>query len=198
MSLVEASAGMARDTAVIGDIAGVQRDPAARAAAETETLYLALVHRHYESIVRYIHGMVSSREQAEDLTQDTFLKAYLALSHTGTPANARAWLFRIASNTTLDHVRRKRRIGMVALEKVSHVLFGEDRASRVEEAGPVDAALGALRSEDRSVLLLFAEAGFSAPEVALILDITPAAARKRRQRAREAFMAAYEEASREV
>jgi RNA polymerase sigma-70 factor (ECF subfamily) len=198
MSLAEAQIGLRRETGLVTEAPGSRRETQSPAAAGVDALYVSIVQRHYESIVRYIHGMVPVPQQAEDLAQDTFLKAYIALSGSEVPANTRAWLFKIAANTTLDYVRRRRRIGMVGLDRVGHMLFGSDRVSDVDDAGPVDAALAALRADDRSVLLLFTEAGFAAPEVAEILGITPAAARKRRQRARDAFMTAYREASREV
>jgi RNA polymerase sigma-70 factor (ECF subfamily) len=196
VSLIEAQAGLGGEAARVRDPLAPPRAYAHE--AEFDSVYVALVQRHYDAIVRYIHGMVPVPQQAEDLAQDTFLKAYLALRSSGAPANARPWLFRIASNTTLDYVRRRTRIGMVALERVGHLLSVRDRTDDFTAANPVEKALAALRAEDRSVLLLFAEAGFTAPEVAAILGISPAAARKRRQRARDAFVNAYSEADGEV
>jgi RNA polymerase sigma factor (sigma-70 family) len=60
---------------------------------------------------------------------------------------------------------------------------------------PVARALAALSEEQRQVLLLFSYAELSANEVAEVLGITPEAARKRRQRAREHFEAAYRAAA---
>ncbi len=165
---------------------------------ELETLYLALVRNYYEPILRYVHGMVLNEQEAEDVTQDAFLKAYMALPTGGVPDNPRAWLYRIATNTTVDHLRRRRRGGTVGLHRLLHVLRGRDRMAAVEDAEPIDRALKAVGPEPRALLLLFAEVGMKAPEVAEVLGITPAAARKRRQRAREAFTRAYREVTREL
>lgn len=163
-----------------------------------DALYVGLVKSYYDPIVRYIYGMVSNTEQAEDLAQETFLKAYRALPDVGPPENPRAWLYRIATNASLDFLRHRNRFGMVALDKLSNVLRGESRHGSVEDAAPIDQALNAIKEDHRSILLLFAESGLQAPEVAEVLGISPAAARKRRQRAREAFTAAYQEVTDEV
>jgi RNA polymerase sigma-70 factor (ECF subfamily) len=158
-----------------------------------QAFYLGLVQTYYAAVVRYLYGLVSVIQQAEDLTQDTFLRAYLALAAGNTPDNPRAWLYRIATNAAVDHVRRRQRLGFVSLHRLATVLRGADRFHDVEQAEPIDRALGRLKQDDRAILLLFADAGLKAPEVAEVLGITPAAARKRRQRARDAFTRAYRE-----
>ena len=176
-------------------LSGDARAVDSAAADETEALYVGYVQTYYSGIVRYVFGMVPSMAVAEDLTQDTFLKAYLALGRSGPPENPKAWLYRIATNTSLDHLRKRRRVGFVALDKLSNILRGRDMHAAVETADPLERALCALRDDERCILLLFAETGLKAPEVAEVLGITPAAARKRRQRARVAFTAAYRDAS---
>jgi len=161
-------------------------------AEELETLYVGLVHAYHAAIVHYVYSMVSDLQQAEDLAQDTFLKAYLALKRSGPPDNPRAWLYRIATNATIDHLRRKRRFGWVGLHRVINVLRSEDPSERVIKADPFERAMDALNGDQQTVLMLFARAGLKAPEVAEALGISPAAARKRRQRAREAFMNHYQ------
>jgi RNA polymerase sigma-70 factor (ECF subfamily) len=163
---------------------------------ERDALYLGFVQTYYQPIVRYVYSMVSNQDLAEDLTQDTFLKAYLALPAVGPPENPRAWLYRIATNTCLDHLRKQKRVEVVAWHRLAHVLRGANRFRSVDEADPLERAFDQLRADDRAILLLFAEGGLKAPEVAEALGITPAAARKRRQRAREAFTRAYQEATR--
>jgi RNA polymerase sigma-70 factor (ECF subfamily) len=174
------------------DLAAIARDRAAASACEA--FYVGLVQTYHAAIVRYIHGLVPVIQQAEDLAQDTFLKAYLALATGDPPDNPRAWLYRIATNTSVDYLRRRNQFAMVALHRLANVLRGRDSYADIESADPLDAAMAQLKPDDRSVLLLFAEAGLKAPEVAEVLGITAAAARKRRQRAREAFTRAYHEA----
>ncbi len=58
--------------------------------------------------VDLIYGMVGQRELAEDLTQETFVKAFRALDRHGPERKPSAWILRIANNTAIDYVRRKR------------------------------------------------------------------------------------------
>jgi RNA polymerase sigma-70 factor (ECF subfamily) len=80
--------------------------------------------RFQTPLINFVFRLVGNREQAYDLTQDVFVKAYRALSG-GTTIQAAAlssWLYRIASNTATDALRRRRLINWLPLS-----LFNEDR-----------------------------------------------------------------------
>jgi len=171
--------------------ASAARAGAAPSADELDTLYIGLVRAYHAALVGFIHSMVPAPQQAEDLAQDTFVKAYVALPRVGMPDNPRAWLFRIATNVTIDHLRRQRRLAWTGLDRLAHVLRGADDAERADRADPIRRALAALSPGEQATLMLFAHAGLKAPEVGEALGISPPAARKRRQRARAAFMRAY-------
>lgn len=160
---------------------------------ELETLYVGLVRTYHGAVIGYICSLVPVIQQAEDLAQDTFVRAYLALPRIGPPENPRAWLFRIATNVTIDYLRKRRPRRLVALHRLAHRLRGADTSAAIESADPVNCALAELKPKDQTILMLFAHVGLKAPEVAEVLGISPAAARKRRQRAREAFTRAYRE-----
>ena len=99
--------------------------------ADFEAIFL----RFQGPITNFIYHLIGNREQAYDLTQDVFVKAYKALLG-GTvvqPGALSAWLYRIAANTTTDTLRRRRLISWLPLS-----LFNEDRgigAGVVSEAG---------------------------------------------------------------
>jgi RNA polymerase sigma-70 factor (ECF subfamily) len=99
--------------------------------ADFEAIFL----RFQGPITNFIYHLIGNREQAYDLAQDVFVKAYKALLG-GTvvqPGALSAWLYRIASNTTTDTLRRRRLISWLPLS-----LFNEDRgigAGVVSEAG---------------------------------------------------------------
>jgi len=88
--------------------------------ADFETIFV----RFQGPITNFIYHMIGNREQASDLAQDVFVKAYKALLG-GTvvqPGALSAWLYRIASNTTTDTLRRRRLISWLPMS-----LFNEDR-----------------------------------------------------------------------
>ncbi|GCE13265.1 RNA polymerase sigma factor [Tengunoibacter tsumagoiensis] len=95
----------------------------------------AIFLRYQGPITNFIYHLIGNREQAYDLAQDVFVKAYKALLG-GTvvqPGALSAWLYRIAANTTTDTLRRRRLISWLPLS-----LFNEDRgigAGVVSDAG---------------------------------------------------------------
>ncbi len=201
-------------------------------ASIAEQTYLHLVQAYQSAILNYIYRLVGDADVAEDLTQDTYIKAWRALERLDLGADAeprrRAWLYRIAHNTATDYLRRRGRFRWLSLDAWSGAGHGAaagesaagmdagdpDRLLDLADDEPADLdaaralaqsdpavsppgrdalrrALALLSAEQRQVLLLFSHIGFSADEVAEVLGIQPAAARKRRQRAREAFEAAW-------
>ncbi len=97
----------------------------------------AIFQRFQGPITNFIYHLIGNREQAYDLTQDVFVKAYKALLG-GTvvqPGALSAWLYRIAANTTTDTLRRRRLISWLPLS-----LFNEDRgigAGVLSESGGI-------------------------------------------------------------
>lgn len=158
-----------------------------------QAIYLDLVARYQAAILNYAWRLVGDAELAEDITQETFTRAWRALDRLelddDAEARRRAWLYRIAHNAATDHLRRKARLRWLPLDALR--LGGGDPAPGIAAAHPVRLALDRLSADQRQVLLLFAEAGLTADEVADVLGISAVAARKRRQRAREAFLEAW-------
>jgi RNA polymerase sigma-70 factor (ECF subfamily) len=167
---------------------------ATRGAGAAERTYLELVRLYQMAILNYIHRLVGDRDAAEDLTQDTYVRAFRALGRLeldeASESRRRAWLYRIAHNVATDHLRRKGRLQWLSLDALRGLGRGDLERSLVDK-DPVHAALATLTNEHREVLLLFGVAEMEAAEVAEVLGISEVAARKRRQRARAAFLAAY-------
>jgi RNA polymerase sigma-70 factor (ECF subfamily) len=69
----------------------------------------ALVIAHHDDIHRYLRRMTGRRSDAEDLAQETFLRAYRAFAALAPDANRRSWLYTIATNAYRNHVRSERR-----------------------------------------------------------------------------------------
>lgn len=162
----------------------------AASAEALEALYASLVRDHHRSIYHYLARVLGDPMLAEDIAQDAFLRAYRALHRLPADANHRAWLFRIATNAATDEIRRRRRrpaewLGLAPTLRAP-APSEDERLGRLD----LDDALARIKPHHRIVLMLFEFAGMSADEVAVSLGIRPEAARKRRQRAREALLEA--------
>lgn len=167
----------------------------ARAQAGDREALAALIQAYQQPVGGYLWRLTGDRELAQDLTQETFLRAYRAIGSTGPGLLLRSWLYRIATNLAYDHFRRQRRFGFVPLRPIE----GPDRweePSGIDEADAVWRALAHLRANDRAALLLCALEGYSYREAAEILRTSPEAVRKQFGRAKQRFRRAYEEQTR--
>src|SRR6202166_117993 len=81
----------------------------ARVKAGDGDAYRALVDRHSRSVFRLAFRMTGNEQDAEDVVQETFLRAYKQLSHYESRSSFSTWLYRIASNYSLDLIRMRKR-----------------------------------------------------------------------------------------
>src|SRR5690349_5134073 len=111
-----------------------------RAREGDEAAFAAIYEYYSDAIHRYAYRLLGNQEQADDITQDTFIKAYQNIGHLGGDPNMSAWLYRIASNACMDALRRRRRIAwlpMLADSDKSDEFTEEDFAPQVAEAQAV-------------------------------------------------------------
>lgn len=158
--------------------------------------FSAFVEEHQQRIGRYLYSLVGNVEDARDLTQDVFLRAYRARHQLRSQESAIIWLFSIASNMAKDYHRRKHRLSFLPWEeRVASIAIDPDPAQDLGERELVGAALARLPKDMARCLLLYEVEGFTAKEVAQIVGIKPDAARQRIVRARRLFKQAYESLS---
>ncbi|TME42083.1 MAG: RNA polymerase sigma factor [Chloroflexi bacterium] len=174
-----------------GDVAQ-EVELVARAQAGDREAFAALILAYQQPVGGYLWRLSGDRELAQDLTQDTFLRAYRAIGATRPGLQLRSWLYRIATNLAYDHFRRQRRFGFVPLLPVEGPAYWEEPTG-VDEADAVWRALAHLRPNDRAALLLCAQEGYSYREAAVILGTSPEAVRKLFGRAKQRFRRAYAE-----
>jgi putative glutamine amidotransferase len=148
-----------------------------------ETIY----ERHSAGIIRRLERMLGSRESAEDLAQEAFLRLWERAPTDLGAAERVAWLQRTATNLALDELRRRGVRDHGALEEEAIASLTRDGA----EALAVREALARLSAHERLLVLLRFQAGLSYAEIAETLAIGAEAARKRVSRARRAFADAY-------
>jgi RNA polymerase sigma-70 factor (ECF subfamily) len=130
--------------------------------------YNVLVSRWEKRVFNYLLRLVGYREDALDLSQDVFLKAYQNLRKLEEPAKFPGWLFRIAHNEAYSLLRKNRPEGELAIEPRA----GEasSRMFPVELSIAVQSALSRLSDDHREAVLLKVYQGFKFEEMAEILD----------------------------
>ncbi len=164
-----------------------------RAQAGNSAAFAALFDQYQRPIVNYLYRMVNDREIAEDLAQDTFLKAYRAISGIDGELNFRAWIYRIATNTAMSYFRRKRLLQWIPFGPGTPDRGKDLRlADRIGESELIDQAMAKIGPSHSSILLLRHHQGLSIDEIAESLQIKSNAAKVRLFRARKAFAQAYE------
>lgn len=129
--------------------------------------YNRLVSRWEKRIYNYILRLVANRDDALDLSQDVFLKAYQSLKRLDDPARFAAWLFRIAHNEAFSLLRRRR----TETEVVDQAPPAPPAARMlpVETSLAVSAALARLSEDQREAVILKIYQGFKFEEMAEIL-----------------------------
>lgn len=165
-----------------------------RARQGDQAAFATIFERYHHRIVNYLYGLVHDRELANDLAQDSFLKAYKALPRMDDDLRLAPWLYRIAGNTAFSALRRRKLIRWLPL--LNDVAESVSSDNKVVEAEAVERALAKLPAKYAAPLLLHSHEGLSCNEIAEILGISPGAVKTRLFRAREAFRAAYGEEER--
>src|SRR5260221_6641374 len=145
-------------------------------------------------IYNYVYHLVGNREQADDLTQDTFLKAFKALPKMDANLKLSAWLYRIATNTAYDALRRRKLIAWMPWQDLDHEPADVESADPQETIGTselVHAALKRMPRHYRAALLLYTQEGFSYAEIASTLNIAESGVKMYLSRARHSFREHY-------
>ncbi|MGB7860785.1 MAG: RNA polymerase sigma factor [Acidimicrobiia bacterium] len=144
---------------------------------------------HATSVYAFCVSLCRDRTWAEDLMQETFVKATRAIGgYRG--GNPRSWLFTIARSVFIDDVRKRRPV------PTDQVVDAATTDPDVAEMDAIQAALSTLPERQRIALLLADRAGLPHSEVAEAVGATPAAVRVLIHRARINFRSAYEKESR--
>lgn len=172
-------------------------DLVAQARAGDPVAFEQLFERYHAPILNYLHRMVGDRALAEDLTQDAFVKAYRALPGTRSDLAFKAWIYRIATNTAISHLRRRKIVKWVPFLGTQDHASDEAIDRSVGRRFDVQQALEQLPQHYASALLLRHYQGLSLAETAEALGITENAAKLRLFRARKAFAAVYGEPAEE-
>lgn len=156
-----------------------------------QAAYAVLVERYQRRLLGWLFHACGSRDEAEDLAQDTFARAYRKLNLYEGRSSFYTWLCRVAMNLLISQRRRKRLENQVAREgfEVAMSSVGQEQAvdqqmERTEIQQCVQAAIAMLDMERRTVILLRDFDGMDYEHIAETLDIPVGTVRSRLHRAR--------------
>jgi RNA polymerase sigma-70 factor (ECF subfamily) len=157
------------------------------ARAGREAAYRELIRRYERPVFALLFRMVRDRELAEDLAQETFIKALNAIESYRPEFKFSSWIFKIANNAAIDHLRR-RELDTLSLDGSPHAETPEqmqatalqigarqesplDAVEAKELGGAIEQAIAQLRPEYRSCILLRHVEGRAYEEIAEILNL---------------------------
>lgn len=147
-----------------------------------------------QPIFLYILRLVGNREQAEDLTQETFEKAFRALPKTGAGLKLAAWLYRIGTNTAYDALRRRKLIAFLPWQDLDYELAaaeGQDPQFLCETRELFQATLERMPRGYRAALLYYRVDGREPAEIASLLGVAPSGIKTYLSRAQLCFLQHY-------
>lgn len=158
---------------------------AAKAQAGCLVSFERLVLMHQDRLFTFLAQMVGSDHDAQDIAQETFVKVYKHLGSFDGRARFTTWLYAIAKNTALNHLRRRR--DHQSLEELAEVLPADGPALDENERQSIWAAARTLKPHYFETLWLFYAEGFSLKEVAEIMGANSITVRVNLHRARAAL-----------
>ncbi len=163
-----------------------------RAAGGDNAAFEELVSRYEKLVYSVTYRMTGNREDALDLSQETFIKVWKSLKFFKFESAFSTWIYRVAGNVCLDFLRRQKRTQSLTVsdEEVQLDLPDEEQDPArmvLERAGQeeISGALATLEPEYRAALTLRAVAGLSYQEIADALGVQPGTVKSRISRGRE-------------
>ena len=156
---------------------------------EDELALRTLFQPHEEGLFRYLWQMLKHQQDSEDALQDTFRKAIEALPRYREENHFKSWLFRIAHNTALEVIRRRKKI--IELSENSENLLEDPAKSprellaRSERTVELREAIASLPEHERSVVLLRLQEELSFKEIAEVIGAPLGTALARMHKAKE-------------
>lgn len=162
-----------------------------------------LIRKYRERLFGVVYNLTSNREDAADLTQDAFIKAFQSIQRFGGQSSFFTWLYRIAVNSSITHLRKARLRSFFSLESIDldepvardivtalTDKSGGERDTYVRELQErLNAAMQKLSIKHRTVVTLFEIDGLSHQEIAEIMDCSVGTVRSRLHYAKQLLQA---------
>jgi RNA polymerase sigma-70 factor (ECF subfamily) len=168
------------------------REYVRRSQAGDRDAFSQLVRRYQDRLYRFLLRLINSREEALELTQDTFIQAWQALPDWRPDAEFRTWLFRIGSNAAMDCLRRRKVVEFVPIDDDYDAPSGtagpEAQLQTKQRLQALEVALGRLPPDHREIVLLRDIEDMSYSEIGAVLSLNEGTVKSRLARAREALI----------
>jgi RNA polymerase sigma-70 factor (ECF subfamily) len=153
----------------------------------SEKAYRELLGRYQRPVFSLVYRMLRDREQAEDLAQETFVRVFNNIGRYDPKYKFSSWIFKIATNLTIDHIRKKE-VATVSIDGSRYAVTSDEiEASTITVASDdenpeelleakelgesIEGAIGALRAEYRTAILLRHVEGREYQEIADIMGL---------------------------
>ena len=177
-----------------------------RAKAGDKDAFGALAEEHRQALVRLCYRMTGSHEEAEDLVQETLLKAYTHIADFELRVSLSTWLFRIATNTCLDSQRGKRpwdldkrwqwfrENGELVKQMEQQLYLSPERSAEVKEVAAtcVNCITMSLPEKQRAAIVLCDQMGLSREDAARSIGASVASLKTELHRARKKMTDVFE------
>lgn len=170
-----------------------RQGPVTAAAVDAREFENAFIQTHMRRIFLLIYRIVGNVDDAQDLTQETFIKALQRRDQIKDAAKAAHWLSRVASNTAIDFLRRAGRASFTELDELSEPLTRSHESSpeaqvlRHERQRTLNRGLAGLTARERTALVLRDIEDLPAEDVAAHLGCSKATVRSHIANARVKF-----------
>ncbi|MBS3770088.1 MAG: sigma-70 family RNA polymerase sigma factor [Bacteroidales bacterium] len=160
--------------------------------------YATLVERHKDMIFTIAHRMLKNREEAEEIAQDTFMKAYRSLRKFRKESKFSTWLYRIVYNLSVSQLRKNKE-QMSSLDDDEINIDIEDTHNKMDQIEAsdrsyyVNQAIAGLKHDEKTIITLYYQEELSVNEISEIVQLTHSNVKVKLHRAR---LKLYEELNR--
>ena len=145
--------------------------------------FITYVEQEQEALRSFLFALCcGNKDEADDLAQDTLVKAYLSSAGYQDKGKFRSWLFKIAHNTFLNHRASQHYTENIDDDRIKSLPLGGDGEGSYED---LYLALSTLPPKERSAITLFYLTGYSIKEIAQITDTSEDAVKKQLSRGRD-------------
>jgi len=142
----------------------------ARSKHHDQQAYAELVDRYKNAVYHHCFAIVRDEDSSEDLAQETFISAYYKLGTYNPEYRLATWLFKIATNKALDHLKRHARVVIADDLMLQSIVSTQPQPHTISEYQELHHMVGSLSPQYRAVISLYYWQGLSYQEIATTLD----------------------------